>query len=188
MQLERNPELQAAQGQSSTAAVEEDIVQLLEGKTYDQLVALESKVREKLASKEPIDVDYWEALLRNLEVFQAKSKLHQIHLVVIQNRLEQLRHRQREAALKVQEELGGTLAHQAGQEGGMEEMAGLEQDQEDGEAEELEEYEPEMSPEPVDPRRLPDNDSKLPIVNEEDALRALVSRKNQNSIARRLLY
>jgi len=72
--LERDPTMNAAQGRSSNMAVEADIARLLEGKTHDQLVALEGNVRMKLAraSKEPIDVDYWEGLLRSLEVWKAK--------------------------------------------------------------------------------------------------------------------
>lgn len=175
MTNERNPERQAQQGQSSTAAVEDDIARLLEGKTFDQLQALEVKVRDKLASKEPIDVDYWEALLRNLQVFQAKSKLHQIHLVVIQNRLEQLRQRQREAALKVQEELmggRGGLVRDNKTTNGQEAMQ--EDVQDDGEDEE-EEWEPEMSPEPVLPDALSEEDKGLPIVDEADVMRTMVS-------------
>jgi hypothetical protein len=72
--LERDPSLNAAQGRSTNVAVETDIARLLEGKTHEQLLALEQSVRMKLAraSKEPIDVDYWEGLLRSLEVWKAK--------------------------------------------------------------------------------------------------------------------
>jgi hypothetical protein len=75
LKLERDPHLAAAQGQSSNATVEADIARLLEGKSFDQLNALESTVRAKLSSGEPIDVDYWEGLLRSLEVWKAKVSL-----------------------------------------------------------------------------------------------------------------
>lgn len=72
LNLERNPNIAAAQGQSSNAVVESDIARLLEGKSFDQLLALEENVKSKLASREPIDVDYWEGLLRSLQVWKAK--------------------------------------------------------------------------------------------------------------------
>ena len=72
LNLERDPNIAAAQGQSSNALVEADITRLLEGKSFDQLLALENNVKSKLASREPIDVDYWEGLLRSLQVWKAK--------------------------------------------------------------------------------------------------------------------
>jgi hypothetical protein len=38
-----------------------------------ELLALENNVKSKLASREPIDVDYWEGLLRSLQVWKAKE-------------------------------------------------------------------------------------------------------------------
>lgn len=59
-------------GIEATAAVEADIATLLSGKTYDDLASLQRKVQEKLASREPIDTDYWEGLLKKLLVYKAK--------------------------------------------------------------------------------------------------------------------
>lgn len=100
----------------------------------------------------------------------------------MQNRLEQLRQRQREQALKVQEELGGkiadtgeqddaALARQAAEAAAEEMDLGDEVDIE----EDVELYEREMSPEFVDGNKLPYEDRTLPIVDEEEDLRALVS-------------
>jgi hypothetical protein len=100
----------------------------------------------------------------------------------MQNRLEQLRQRQREQALKVQEELGGkiadtgeqddaALARQAAEAAAEEMDLGDEVDIE----EDVELYEREMSPELVDGNKLPYEDRTLPIVDEEEDLRALVS-------------
>ena len=52
-------------GIEAAAAVESDITALLQGKTYDHLVALQKQIQAKLVSGEPIDVDYWEGLLRS---------------------------------------------------------------------------------------------------------------------------
>jgi hypothetical protein len=112
-----------------------------------------------------------------------QSKLHQIHLVVMQNRLEQLRQRQREQALKVQEELGGKMAggdsldpaaaaRQAA-ELAAEEMELGDDLGETGEDEQVEPYDREMSPELLDGKELSYEDRSLPIVDEEESLRAL---------------
>lgn len=97
------------------------------------------------------------------------------------NRLEQFKKRQREDAAKVQAELGGTLVKgksDADNYGGdIHAEVGDDEDADD-EADEddwVEEYDPEMSPGPVDVRTMMLEERRLPIVDEEDALRALVS-------------
>ena len=59
-------------GVEAAAAVESDISALLSGKTYDDLVALQRRIQEKLTSGEPVDTDYWEGLLKKLLVWKAK--------------------------------------------------------------------------------------------------------------------
>lgn len=59
-------------GVEAAAAVESDITILLSGKTYDDLVALQRRIQEKLTSGEPVDTDYWEGLLKKLLVWKAK--------------------------------------------------------------------------------------------------------------------
>ena len=59
-------------GVEAAAAVESDITALLSGKSYGDLVALQKRIREKLASGEPVDTDYWEGLLKKLLVWKAK--------------------------------------------------------------------------------------------------------------------
>lgn len=53
-------------------AVEAEVSTLLSGKSYEQLGTLQKQVQAKLASKEPVDVDYWEGLLKTLIVWKAK--------------------------------------------------------------------------------------------------------------------
>lgn len=55
-------------------AVEAEIKNLLSGKSLDQLVQLENSVRAKLGSGEPVDTDYWEGLLKSLEVWKARVR------------------------------------------------------------------------------------------------------------------
>jgi hypothetical protein len=59
---------------ASNAAIEHEIANLLGGKTLTELEQLEGSVRAKLASGEPVDNDYWEGLLRSLEVWKAKVR------------------------------------------------------------------------------------------------------------------
>ena len=59
-------------GAEAAAAVEADITALLQGKSYDHLVALQNQIQSKLSSGEPVDTDYWEGLLKKILVWKAK--------------------------------------------------------------------------------------------------------------------
>jgi hypothetical protein len=59
-------------GVEAAAAVEADISALLAGKSYEQLVSLQRQIQDKLTSGEPVDVDYWEGLLKKLLVWKSK--------------------------------------------------------------------------------------------------------------------
>ncbi|GAA5993860.1 hypothetical protein JCM5350_006818 [Sporobolomyces pararoseus] len=112
--------------------VKAEITRLLSGKSFDQLVQLQSQVQRKLSSGEVVDVDYWEGLLKELVVWKAKAKLRDMHEVVLSNRLEQLRKKQRDEAIKYAQEVKSVLQ----QPGGEEEEQREEQEEEDEEEEE----------------------------------------------------
>jgi hypothetical protein len=61
-------------GREAAAAVEADITSLLQGKSYDHLLALQRQVQAKLTSGEPVDTDYWEGLLKKLLVWKSKVR------------------------------------------------------------------------------------------------------------------
>lgn len=61
-------------GVEAAATVEADIAKLLSGKSYDHLVALQRQIQAKLASREPLDVEYWEGLLKKLLVYKAQVR------------------------------------------------------------------------------------------------------------------
>lgn len=94
------------------AAVNQDIQRILEGKSYEQLNVLQKQVMSKLGSNQPIDVEYWENLLKELVVYKSKAKLSTMHQDMLARRLQQLRERQRNEAQKVQEELDAVLSMQ----------------------------------------------------------------------------
>ena len=82
----------------AVSSVAADVDKLLGPKTYEQLEALEKQIRAKLRSNEPIDVDYWEQLLRNLLIYKAKAKLKKVYQSVLDSRLDTLRKEQEEGA------------------------------------------------------------------------------------------
>jgi hypothetical protein len=61
-------------GREAAAAVEADVTSLLQGKSYDHLLALQRQIQAKLTSGEPVDTDYWEGLLKKLLVWKSKVR------------------------------------------------------------------------------------------------------------------
>ncbi|CAE6527074.1 unnamed protein product [Rhizoctonia solani] len=161
-------------------SVESDISALLSGKTPDQLSQLQRQIQSKLSSGEPIDVDYWEGLLKSLLVWKAKAKLKSLHESVVRNRLEQLRRRQRDEAFQAQSELlaaatsrnnktfGGDIHADAGKDVG--EPMATEQD-------DTEPYERGMSPELVDLGKLPYDERQVEIIEIIEDLAQLFTKR-----------
>ena len=73
--VERNQQRQQM-GIEAAAVVESDIANLLAGKSYEHLVTLQRQIQTKLASREPMDVEYWEGLLKKLLVYKAQVASH----------------------------------------------------------------------------------------------------------------
>ncbi|KAF6762588.1 mid region of cactin-domain-containing protein [Ephemerocybe angulata] len=163
-------------GAVAAMAVEEDISRLLNGKSYDELSSLQRRVQEKLGSGEPIDTDYWESLLKKLLVWKSKAKLRTLHEVVVRNRLEQLRKRQRDEALQAQEELLAGVARAASRrtaEAPVESM-GIE---DAGPPEDVEPYDRSMSPVPINIGKLHPDDRQIPILSAADDRRNLLEQR-----------
>lgn len=184
-------------GVEAAAAVESDITALLSGKTYDDLVELQRGVQQKLTSLEPVDTDYWEGLLKKLLVWKAKvcdhfdnnvvrirpfnalfkAKLKNLHEVVVRNRLEQLRKRQRDEALQAQEELLAGVARTASRRTAQDVTAETELVEEVIPAEEMEMYDRAMTPPLIDITKLSTDEREIDIVLDVDDRQALVSEK-----------
>ncbi|GAA5918805.1 hypothetical protein JCM1841_002745 [Sporobolomyces salmonicolor] len=120
----------AAQSRANQT-VKAEITRLLSGKSFDQLVQLQSQVQRKLSSGEAVDVDYWEGLLKELVVWKAKAKLRDMHEVVLNNRLEQLRKKQRDEALKYAQEVKSALQLPTAQDEEEEDVDDMEVEEED---------------------------------------------------------
>jgi len=86
-------------------SVSADVDRLLGPKSLEQLSVLENQISEKLQSNEPIDVEYWEQLLRNIGVYKAKAELRKIYKSVIDSRLQVLKEQQIAEAELVREKL-----------------------------------------------------------------------------------
>ncbi|OJD27463.1 hypothetical protein ACJ73_01136 [Blastomyces percursus] len=86
-------------------SVADDINRLLGPKSYEELETLEIQIRRKLDSKDPIDTDYWEQLLKSLTVWKARAKLKKVYQAVIDDRVSGLRNQQKEEAVVVQKKL-----------------------------------------------------------------------------------
>jgi hypothetical protein len=93
----------------AVSSVAGDVDKILGLNTYEQLEVLENQIRAKLRSNEPIDVDYWEQLLRSLLIWKAKAKLKKVYQSVLDSRLDTLRKQQQEDAEGVRSKLREVL-------------------------------------------------------------------------------
>ncbi|KAG1780261.1 mid region of cactin-domain-containing protein, partial [Suillus placidus] len=171
-------------GVEAAVAVESEITALLSGKSYDHLATLQRQIQAKLASGEPIDTDYWEGLLKKLLVWKAKAKLKGLHEVVVRNRLEQLRKRQRDEALHAQEELLAGVARSAAQGLKDANYVAPATTAEADTQEDMEPYDRSMSPPLIDIRKLTEDEREIDIVTELDDLRALLKQRRAVAASR----
>jgi hypothetical protein len=88
----------AAPSARGISTVSADVEKLLGPKTYEELEVLEKQIKRKLNSNEPIDVDYWEYLLKSLQTFKAKARLRKVSRAIVNNRLQVLRKQQEDEA------------------------------------------------------------------------------------------
>ncbi|WEW58912.1 hypothetical protein PRK78_004380 [Emydomyces testavorans] len=140
---------------SSVAA---DINRLLSPKSYEELSTLEKQIQKKLNSKEPIDTDYWEQLLKSLTIWKARAKLKRVYQAVIQSRVEELRKQQREEAENIQKKLAPLAPYERT-------VPGMARDEEESIRK--------LDPEPL--LQLPSQDKSLEILDEDSFLSQVVS-------------
>jgi hypothetical protein len=96
----------AARGVSSVAS---DVDRMLSPKSYEELEKLENQIRQKLASTEPIDTDYWEHLLRTLLVWKAHARLRKVSQKIVKSRLDVFRKQQQVEADSARQTLKARL-------------------------------------------------------------------------------
>ncbi|KAJ3092414.1 hypothetical protein HK102_007611 [Quaeritorhiza haematococci] len=166
-------------------SVAEEIDQMLSKKTLDQLIIVQRQVESKLREGGPVDVEYWEALLKALIVWKAKARLRDMHSSMLRKRLEQLKKKQQDeempdgAGVDGQRpeskplRLGMAPAESAPE--AMEEDLG--EEGEEAEAEEAYAYDPSLSP--ILMRSVGGDDQNLDIVEEEDDYRELLEMRKE---------
>ena len=95
----------AASRGCSASSVSVDVDRLLSPKTLAELENLEKQISGKLQSNEPIDVEYWEQLLRNVAVYKSRAELDTVYRNIIGSRLNDLRYDQCAEAVLVRDKL-----------------------------------------------------------------------------------
>ncbi|KAK0453815.1 mid region of cactin-domain-containing protein [Armillaria borealis] len=138
----------------------------------------------KLTSGETVDNDYWENLLRRLLVWKAKAKLKSFHEVVVRNRLEQLRKRQRDEALQAQEELLAGVAKSASSKPWIPKDVEADVPVPEDDARDIEEYDRAMSPLLIDITKLSVEDRQIDILTEQEDRRALFEQRKAVAASR----
>ncbi|KAI0096927.1 mid region of cactin-domain-containing protein [Nemania sp. FL0031] len=74
----------------AVSSVTSDVDRILGPKNIEQLEKLEVQIQAKLHSDEVVDTDYWEQLLKSLQVYKAKARLKGIYDIIRDNRLKLL--------------------------------------------------------------------------------------------------
>ncbi|BEI81227.1 hypothetical protein CcaverHIS002_0203870 [Cutaneotrichosporon cavernicola] len=165
-----NPD-QAKGGRLHNADVEDAASKIVEGLSFRRLDELEAKTRDMILGV--ADPEFWRLVLRKIEIQKAIVKLNSVHEIVLKNRLELFRKRQREEAAKAQVDM-----EESEDEGDLDpEWEGEEEVEED---DAVEAYDPSMSPRPVDIKRLGD-DARLPTLTHADYLGALFAARRKVS-------
>ncbi|WVO16315.1 hypothetical protein L204_103990 [Cryptococcus depauperatus] len=177
----------AASIRHSDPQVEEATTKIVSGLSLQRLTELEDRANGLLHSNQPVDSDFWELVLKKIHVEKAVAKLNSIHEIVLKNRLEQFKRRQRDDAAKVQAELGSTIAPRSenlyggdihAEAGTVPDEGAEADDEEEDEDDYVELYDREMSPVAIDPRTMNLEERRLPIVNEEDELHTLFAARH----------
>ncbi|KAF3633334.1 Cactin [Capsicum annuum] len=83
------PEL-AVEERGLHSSIETDVKSLLQGKGYGELEALQSQIESQMRSGTAKVVEYWEAILKRLQIYKAKACLREIHAKMLRKHLEHL--------------------------------------------------------------------------------------------------
>ncbi|KAI1464171.1 mid region of cactin-domain-containing protein [Daldinia caldariorum] len=93
-------------------SVSADVDKILGPKNLEQLEKLEGQIQAKLRSDEVMDTDYWEQLLKSLQIFKAKAKLKNICEEIRESRIKLLQDKNPEKAKDLAEpQTFGSVVH-----------------------------------------------------------------------------
>lgn len=74
------------------SSIETDVKNLLEGKTFSELESMQQKIESQMRSGTAKVVEYWEAILKRLQIYKAKACLREIHANLLRKHLKRLEH------------------------------------------------------------------------------------------------
>ncbi|XP_059296461.1 splicing factor Cactin-like [Lycium ferocissimum] len=86
------------------SSIETDVKSLLEGKGYGELEALQLQIESQMRSGTAKVVEYWEAVLKRLQIYKAKACLREIHAKMLRKYLEHLEKPLERGDVEVEEE------------------------------------------------------------------------------------
>ncbi|XAR64599.1 hypothetical protein NMG60_11008340 [Bertholletia excelsa] len=72
------------------SSIEADVKNLLQGKSYGELEALQYQIESQMRSGTAKVVEYWEAVVKRLHIYKAKACLKEIHTKMLRKHLERL--------------------------------------------------------------------------------------------------
>lgn len=157
----------------SGSSVSSDIDRLLSPKNLTELMALERQISGKLESNEPIDVEYWEQLLKSVNVFKARAELKSVYDSVIKSRLGKYRQEQRVEGDTLKRKLHLLLQTTASADVNTEDLNGMQSIQ----------YSRNLDPEP-ELKLLPE-DKHLETIEESEVMKRYVSDRLSEPSSRR---
>eukprot|EP00252_Welwitschia_mirabilis_P015341 TRINITY_DN3371_c0_g1_i1.p1 TRINITY_DN3371_c0_g1~~TRINITY_DN3371_c0_g1_i1.p1 ORF type:complete len:672 (-),score=177.94 TRINITY_DN3371_c0_g1_i1:244-2259(-) len=87
---EQPPSELVAEERGLHATIDEEVRSLLEGKTYEELNKLQDQIESQMISGTAKVVEYWEAVLKRLQIFKAKARLREIHTNLLRQHMQKL--------------------------------------------------------------------------------------------------
>ncbi|GLT93476.1 hypothetical protein SLE2022_112680 [Rubroshorea leprosula] len=72
------------------SSIEADVSNLLEGKTHSELEAFQLQIESQMKTGTAKVVEYWEAVLKRLDIYKAKACLREIHAKMLRKQLQRL--------------------------------------------------------------------------------------------------
>ncbi|WFD33673.1 hypothetical protein MCUN1_000486 [Malassezia cuniculi] len=89
------------------ASISSEIDAMFAHKSPKELSDLDRSIRAKLNSGEPLDVEYWEAVLRRIVMWKSRGTLRRVHEKALERRFSRLQKAQLEEGRRQQEDLRG---------------------------------------------------------------------------------
>ncbi|GAB2300639.1 hypothetical protein Dimus_034674 [Dionaea muscipula] len=87
---EQPPAELLAEDRGLHSSIEADVRNYLDGKTFKELVTIQTQIESEMRSGKAKVVEYWEAVLKRLHIYKAKACLKEIHARMLRKHLHRL--------------------------------------------------------------------------------------------------